>query len=166
MPTNYLTFCEFLQCWRDLSACTPSASSIGSANCRSPAFSELPLRPAKHFSRDLVYSLHHLPSVSPSFARSVCHIIVDPASVPIQQLGGVSSDSPFLPDGPKPLSLLAAIAQTKSRGCFPSPLLCRFAQCSDIICSLFFLVTTLSKRRTPRPCTSNAHVAGTLDGAS
>ena len=166
MPTNYLTFCEFLQCWRDLSACTPSASSIGSANCRSPAFSELPLRPAKHFSRDLVYSLHHLHlrksflcSLGMSHNRRSCLCTNSATGRRVERFA-------LFTRRPETSVTAGSDCSDEVSRMFPFASACRFAQCSDIICSLFFLVTTLSKRRTPRPCTSNAHVAGTLDGAS
>ena len=157
MPTNSLSFVDFLRHsrslrWMDLSACAPSASAMEFSSrlfalqtprhLRSLNFQ---LRLAKHLLGDLVHSIDHFFSVLPSFPRSVCHLTVDPASVPIQQPGGVSGDSPFLPDGSQPLvhPCWLTIASAHSRGYFPSSLLSILLLIAVIACSLFSLITTL-----------------------
>ena len=102
MPTDLVTFCEFIRYCRNLCRIDLSvgirdevfAGPLRIANSRTTAFLELALRPPKHLPGYLVRSLDHLSSVRTSMACSECHITVDFASVPVQQPRSVSSDSP------------------------------------------------------------------------
>ena len=80
-----------------------SSPPLRFANSKTPAVLELPLRPAKHFLRDLGHSLDHLFSVRPSFARSVCHMTVDDDSVPVQLTETRAERFAVSPDGLQPL---------------------------------------------------------------